>query len=284
MRGNVAKSTDVLRKRLRRFFSSPYVSRYETRQFLETVSAVGDVAIFGGMVRDIAYWGPRGFSSDVDAVIATEDRAGLIKILSSYEHKKNKFGGYRIQLSRSSIDLWTLESTWAFRAGLVRGRCFADLIRTTFFDWDAVVFEVRSGRIHSIDRYLERLGRGLVDINLPNNPNPLGAVIRTLRLVVSRRAALSSKLADHLSENLPKFDTPTICRTERASFRVPLLLPKDVDDTRAALSQRLRDGSREPFALPRAQVAFALPEAPPNSALQTDGPGRLAPLASPARG
>jgi predicted nucleotidyltransferase len=257
MHGRVAKDILALKKRLRWYLDSPQVPRHETQQFLSAVGVIGDVAIFGGMVRDIAFSGSRDFRSDVDAVIATEDHASLDKLVRSYDHTKNRFGGYRIQLSRSSVDLWTLDSTWAFRSGVVQGRCFADLIRTTFFDWDAIVFEVRSGRIHTIDGYLERLRRRLVDINLPTNPNPLGAVLRTLRLVVSQRAALSNNLADHLCEHLATFDTPTICRTERGSFKSPILLPKDVDETRVAVSRHVREGSGKPFVLPKPQVAIA---------------------------
>lgn len=253
MRSRTAKDLCTLRRRVRRFLRSPQPSRSEAGRFLETVSEAGEVAIFGGMLRDIALLGSAGFKSDVDAVIDCKDRALLVRILGSYAHERNRFGGYRVYLSCSSVDLWPLESTWAFRAGLVRGQSFSDLPRTTFFDWDAIAFELRAGRFHCIDGYLDRLNRRVVDINLPENPNVLGTVIRTLRLVVSRKAALSTRLAVHLHEHLPRFETSTLCEAERRSFEGPLLVPTVVDATREHLSRHLQAEACSPFLLPALQ-------------------------------
>src|SRR3990172_2691939 len=92
------KNYENLRKRVKRFLTSTVNSRGEVAEFLESIKPLGDVAIFGGMLRDISLAGSRAFNSDVDIVIRTDDSKALEAILSSYSSTINSFGGYRLPL------------------------------------------------------------------------------------------------------------------------------------------------------------------------------------------
>ena len=72
-------------------------------------------------------------------------------------------------------------------------------------------------------------------------------------MVVSHKAALSTRLAVHLHEHLPRFDSSTICQAERRSFEGPLLVPTIVDATREHLSRHLQADASSPFLLPALQ-------------------------------
>jgi predicted nucleotidyltransferase len=110
----------LLRRRVQGFIAT----RADVCHLLDKVGDVGDVAIFGGMLRGVAIGGPRSFASDVDVVVNADDEA-IASCLSSTEHTRNKFGGYRIWYGKHAFDVWNLRSTWAFRAGYVgsRDRC-----------------------------------------------------------------------------------------------------------------------------------------------------------------
>lgn len=64
---NVASNKSALKKRIVRFFDAP--KRSELRRFILELSELGEVIAFGGVVRDIALYGIKGFDSDIDLVV-----------------------------------------------------------------------------------------------------------------------------------------------------------------------------------------------------------------------
>jgi hypothetical protein len=52
--------------------------------------------------------------------------------------------------------------------------------------------------LHCSADYFDRIRSGIVTINLEANPNPLGAIARTVRLLVDWEVGLSRRLADFL--------------------------------------------------------------------------------------
>lgn len=227
-----------LRKRVGRFLDSSTYGRDEIGALLDELLRVGDAAVIGGMLRDIALEGNKQFYSDVDVVVACEDSHSIERILSSqcFPWSKNKFGGYRVTLSKWKMDIWSLENTWAIKERLVGGGNFRDLVKTTFFDWDAIVYEVGTGRIFAVDGYLENLGERRIGINLECNPNPVGNSVKALRYATKYGARFSESLAEYLGNALAPYSAKEICALEYKSHDRPLLIESDVD----ALMKRLR--------------------------------------------
>jgi len=133
--------------------------------------------------------GNEKFRSDIDLVINTDNISLLESVLAPYSPHRTAFGGYRIGLRKWVVDLWPLQWTWAIRSGYVRGDSLSDLTKTTFFNWDAIVYEIGSGAIHFAPRYVDELKNRLLSINLAVNPNPEGTAIRALRMAVTSRHA-----------------------------------------------------------------------------------------------
>lgn len=76
-----------------------------------------DVSIFGGMIRDLAKNGKRGFQSDVDIVVDAPE-SEVKELAERLSAKPNMFGGFGFQTDRWQIDFWALETTWSHRHGL----------------------------------------------------------------------------------------------------------------------------------------------------------------------
>ena len=74
--------------------------------------------------------------------------------------------------------MWSIEDTWAHTAGLVQVREPADLLKCTFFDWDAILFDLESEAIVAGENYFQLLAANVLDINLEENPNPRGSLVR----------------------------------------------------------------------------------------------------------
>jgi hypothetical protein len=235
----VPQDISLLQRRVGEFLGSRTRGKEPLQALLEELAAQKATAIFGGMIRDICLGGARFFRSDVDVVIDAP-----AQWLSAWLARRclpvtnNAFGGARLQLKGWQVDLWTLGSTWAIREGHVQARELSDLVKTTFFSWDAWVYEVGSKRIHPGLGTLEQMRANLVDINLEPNPRPRGA-LKALRWLEHRRAALTPRLAAYLYNQLEHHgDTPV---GPARSF---------VERVRRDLAAYVADKPEQPFALP----------------------------------
>jgi hypothetical protein len=154
------------------------------REILATrFEPLGPVAIIGGLVRDIARRGKVGFRSDIDLVVDAEP-ARVEALAAELEAAPNRFGGFSSMHPHWKIDFWSLPNTWASAVGLVQVNRLADLVNTTFFDCDAVCYEVCRRKVHALPGYLERLGARTIDVNLLPNPSIDGNLLRAARRIL----------------------------------------------------------------------------------------------------
>ncbi|MBZ9845695.1 hypothetical protein [Mesorhizobium sp. CA5] len=174
---------------------------HEIGDMIDRLSPVGNCAIFGGLARDFAREGRDAFKSDVDIVV--HGLPGVLDaLLSQMSGRRNQFGGYRLEYGRFDFDIWPLQMTWAARVGHVKVRSLTDLARTTFFDCDAVLFDCRTLEISRSDRFWTSIGQGIVDINLEPNPNYIGTLVRTLRILFDKKQKLAPRLARYLARGV----------------------------------------------------------------------------------
>ena len=168
-----------------------------TNQF----SGLGRVAIIGGFVRDIARSGRDSFRSDVDLVIdAPADEVKELAICLAAE--ANRFGGYAYHHPHWKIDFWALENTWAVVHGHVQAQKLEDLTRATFFDCDAILYDVSNRRVLAQDTYFERLASNEIEINLLPTPSEDGNLLRAIRRVFCWGCEPGPRLRHFISEAL----------------------------------------------------------------------------------
>jgi len=193
----------TLKARIDYFFRTDRKGRTPVSDFVSKLLDFSDVSIFGGMLRDLIIEGNRTFKSDVDLVlkIHPDQRKSLEFLLSLYPNEKNKFGGFRLQIGEWKIDLWELENTWALRNGIVSGKDFSALLDTTFFNWDAIAYDLKKNEILYKENYFESLEFRLLDINLAKNPNLIGTYKRILKHLMSNQAKLTPTLVDFYISN-----------------------------------------------------------------------------------
>lgn len=179
----IARHKDVLKKRVRRFFETPTSERRAVAQVTRELGEVADVYVFGGLLRDLALYGGAEFSSDVDLVVVPREGPGIEAIAKKFKFSKNKFGGYRLASSRWLFDVWEFDKTWAFVQNHVQARSKHSLNETTFFNWDAVFYDIRQNKIICDEFYFENLSSLSLDINFQINPNIMGAFLKALRFI-----------------------------------------------------------------------------------------------------
>ncbi|MFC4310802.1 nucleotidyltransferase domain-containing protein [Steroidobacter flavus] len=190
-------------------------------EFLDFVSDVvpdGDVYLFGGVLRDVALFGYRGFASDLDLVVEG-DWDHCVKYLASLGAHQNKFGGFRLDVAGWPVDIWNATDTWAIRQGLVRYHGIASLTETTVLNWDAILMNWRTGAFVCREGYLEDLRERTLDVVLVANPNPLGMIVRVFRHLCSKEARrVTSAAAKFLTESTTRYSYTDIVNAERRSY------------------------------------------------------------------
>lgn len=184
---------------------------------------LGEVVIIGGLVRDIAFYGPdRRPISDVDLVVSSS-RAEVRKFAEQIGAVPNRFGGFGVRTHAFKVDFWALSTTWAKTHHHVPVRRPADLLRCTFFDWDAVLYTTHKARVSAIPRYLDRMRKRVLDLNLIPNPSIKGNLIRALRRLIMWDVRPGNRLQLFLDDTLLRYDWEELIHTERDAFDFTVL-------------------------------------------------------------
>jgi hypothetical protein len=202
-------------------------------QLVNQLKSLGPVAVFGGTLRDWSICGPSRLPRDVDLVIDCADVGALQKTLDAYAPRKNNFDGYRLAIGNWQVDLWAITSTWAFRFGHVSGNRFDDLPKTTFLNIDGIAYDLQSKRLYCSYAYEKFVKDRVLDINLEANPNPLGCILRSLRLASLYEFALSPKLSRYIAQNAVKYTPDDLGATAHGIFHHPVdgaLLQQTIKD------------------------------------------------------
>lgn len=159
------------------------------------------VGIIGGLVRDFALGGRYAFRSDLDLVVQGDPRE-VAKLASRVGAVANRFGGFGYSEGPWKIDFWALQNTWAATAGHVAVRDLADVVHCTFFDWDAVIYDLRNRRVVCEKTYFQRIHSRQLEISLRSNPGELGNLLRAARRIIRWRLTPGPALAQFIVERL----------------------------------------------------------------------------------
>lgn len=142
--------------------------------------------LFGGVLRDLAIFGPAAQPRDIDVVVTGVSEALLFATLQPFVQRRTRFGGLQLSSAGVEVDLWPLESTWGLTHLRIFRPSFADLPNTTFLDIEAVVAGVplrgqEPGPFHEAG-FFDSIERRTIDINLEANPYPLLCLAKSLNL------------------------------------------------------------------------------------------------------
>lgn len=197
---------------------SPRNNVGEFLAFMTDAVPDGDIYLFGGVLRDLALLGRRGFNSDIDLVV-DGDWGHCIPYLESLGARRNKFGGYRLEVANWPIDIWNAKETWAIKQGLVEYLGISSLTKTTVLNWDAILMNWRTRNFIYRDGYLNELRARELDIVLEQNPNPLGMAVRVFRHLGMKDATkVTSTAAEYLANCTSRYSFDEIKDSEINSY------------------------------------------------------------------
>ncbi len=213
-----------LKEDVRSFLNSSNRSMARIREeILGPVGRFGRAYVIGGLVRDLAMYGMHERpESDLDLVVRCSPRR-LEEFAQQCGGTKNRFGGFAVRTPAYRVDFWAFSRTWARMAGHVKLKTPFDLTKTTFFDWDAVVYGVTEHKLWAIERYLHLLHSGTLDINLEDNPSRLGTLVRAVRRLMMWDVRPSARLRAYIDCELEKFCWSQVLDAEQGAFHIQYL-------------------------------------------------------------
>jgi len=186
--------------------------------FITDVMPDGDVYLFGGILRDMALFGKRGFNSDIDLVVEGHWPQFAL-YLDSLKAEKNKFGGYRLMVGGWPVDIWNAKETWAIKQGLVPYKGIASLTETTVMNWDAILMNWRTRNFICRKNYFEEIKSRALDIVLEKNPSPLGMAVRVFRhLCLKDAKKITPFAARYLANSTKNYSFEEIKNAEIKSY------------------------------------------------------------------
>ena len=218
----VATNSDILKKRVRRFFEKAPSERRAVMNVISDLSELAEVYIFGGLLRDLALSGVASFESDVDIVIRPFNVQAFHNWADENGFKPNKFGGFRLLKDRWLFDIWELDRTWAFRHDPSIPRTKYTLKDTTFFNWDAIAYDIKANQIICSQSYFCDLLQSRLEVNYEPNPNPLGTLVRSLKFV-KNGAKTGPKLTEFIRKNMGVNSDLEISQYDKNQSRIPSL-------------------------------------------------------------
>ena len=175
------------------------------RFLLDTLMQKTEVYIFSGVIRNFLL----GFTEnrDMDIVVADLDAVSFdYPELKECSVSRNSFGGYKAVIDDVYIDIWSLNTTWGIQVRNMRRNPYS-LIKTAFFNFSAIVFDLKKKRFICDDGFCSFLRTRTMDVVLPENPNITLCILNTIYYAKKYKFPLSYRLCawvrKHYDETLP---------------------------------------------------------------------------------
>ncbi len=215
---SIAPNRSALKKRIDRYlWANKSTEMGALKLVLEShFQSFHRVAIIGGLVRDFAREGRAGFKSDVDLVVDAP-KEQIEDLANRLGATANIFVGYRYSSGTWKIDFWALETTWGRRHVPIQK--LEDVISTTFFDWDAIAYDLWEHKLICTEDYLDRMRERMIEINLRPNPSPMGNLVRAIRRLVLWHARPGPELQDFINQQLNEESLRFVQAKELELFR-----------------------------------------------------------------
>jgi hypothetical protein len=192
------------------------------------------VYMFGGMLRDIACFGPSAFPRDIDLVVDDQDISAIRRAFENEVVRRNRFGGLCLSIGQTwkwKVDLWPLSKTWAFQHSDWQGTCtFEDLPRTTFLNVEAVAMRLYtmngSPRLIYESRFFDGINERVIAINFEPNPYPKMSAVRSLITTLGLEADMSYHLAEYVTKHIGDEDVDQLVSLQHSRYGCTVLPQK----------------------------------------------------------
>lgn len=193
----MTNTNNMIKKKLDRILRE----NYPVYSFVEQLSQVSELIFFGGAIRDLYLFNEIKKPRDLDIVlIPKRDKDIIESLIKQYDYKKNRFDGYKLNISDVEIDLWFLENTWAFRENKIK-TSKENLINSVYLSVDGIAYNYNYEELYD-DVFKNTKSNRLIDIVLEDNPQEELNLVRSLIFKNKYNFNFSERLNNKFAEYL----------------------------------------------------------------------------------
>lgn len=158
----------------------------------------GELILLGGTVR--AYFENKlvTFPRDIDIVINTKNN-NLDRYFENLNTEKNRFGGYKIFIDDIQLDIWAIESTFAFKQKILNYQHVTDIVKIQFISYDAIAYNLNSNEIYD-NGFFTALKENKIEILFNHTLHKPLNIMKALILMENKNFTLSNDLIEFIKK------------------------------------------------------------------------------------
>lgn len=177
----------------------------EVKSFILKLEEKTNVYLFSGIIRDYFLNKELKKFRDIDLII--EDNLKIENLFNNINFKKNNFGGYKIIIKNTIIDLWVIKNTWALNQGQLKLEFnqLYELPKTTFFNFSSIIYDLHNSEFIIGKDFLRFLRDKKIELVLAKNPYPELCIVNSFYYSDKLKIDLGNKLKNYLRLNFPNY-------------------------------------------------------------------------------
>jgi hypothetical protein len=166
----------------------------EIVEILKRLDRETSVLIFSGIIRNFFL----GINEVRDIDIVLSQKIDINRYFNNAKIRQNSFGGYKIELKNTNIDLWYLTDTWAFQfQKTLNFELEKYIAATSFFNFSSICFSLSEEKFYYTNHFTRFLRDKELDVVFKPNSNYSLCIVNTLYY--------SNKFSFQISENLKSY-------------------------------------------------------------------------------
>lgn len=189
-----------------RFAFYEYLLQTEDKMVMNLIHDISSqtrVFIFSGVIRNF-FLGEKN-NRDIDIIL--EKEIDIPAIFVGAEIKRNSFGGYKIVCNNTTIDLWYLENTWAFKnEPLLNFDLEIRVPGTAFFNFSSIIFSFNDKCFYYDNEFVKFLRDQEIDVVNTKNPNYKLCVVNTFYYSDKYQLKIKKRLKAFIVDLYQKLD------------------------------------------------------------------------------
>lgn len=165
-------------------------------ELIDKLSKTTQVYIFSGIIRN--YFLKIRDYRDVDVFIdGVVDIESLVK---GYNYYINSFGGYKISIDNTNVDLWFLKDTWALKnsQSVLDFELAKYIPNTAFFNFSSISFSFNEDKFYYTNHFASFVQNKEINLVFKPNANYALCVVNSFYYSDKFKLRLANKLKKHL--------------------------------------------------------------------------------------
>lgn len=205
-------------------------------EIIENISKQTNLYIFSGIIRNYFL----GIKEMRDIDIVLEDPINIEVFFSKHKTRKNSFGGYKIFIGKTRVDLWYLHNTWAikYQKKMIDIPLEKYIPYTAFFNFSAIIFSFNENKFYNHNAFLAFLRDKEINFLFEPNANTSLCIVNTFYYSDKYKLKVSNKLMRYVIK-MHKSGMRNYELIQKKHFGKILYTRKDIEQRILNLSKNL---------------------------------------------